>query len=64
MKKFLEILLQSVIIILLIGVTLTICFYSVNETELAMDCATAFSYVILPMLLLAIGIDIKLERAS
>ena len=64
MKRFLEILLQSIIIIMIIGFVFTCLFLSVNENEIAIECVTATAYTILPLLLLAVGIDIKLERAS
>jgi len=64
MKRFLEILLQSIIIIMIIGFVFTCCFISVNETELAIDCVAATAYTILPLFVIAVFIDIKLERAS
>ena len=64
MEKFLMFLLRSMIIILIIGFVFTCCFLSVNEKELAIECVTATAYSILPLFIIAVAIDVILERAS
>lgn len=64
MEKFLMFLLRSMIIILIIGFVFTCCFLSVHEKELAISCVAGTAYAILPMFIIAVIIDIMLERAS
>ena len=59
MLKKLEILLKTIITILLVGVVLTTISLSINESEIALLFAEITCYTVLPLLVIAVSIDVK-----
>ena len=59
MLRKLEILLKVILTILLVGVTLTTISLYINESEIALLFAEVTCYTILPLLVIAISIDVK-----
>lgn len=59
MLKFLEILLKVTLTILLVGITLVIMSFAVNEPKIALMLAGITCYTVLPLLLIAVAIDVK-----
>ena len=59
MIKFLEILLASCIVVVIGGFTLVATSLVVNEPEIAFFLTEITCYITLPMLLIALAIDIK-----
>jgi len=57
--KGLNILLITIFVIILVGFTLTACLLAVNEQEIALQFVTVTSYIALPLLIVAIIIDLK-----
>ena len=61
MLKFLEILLKVTLTILLVGITLVIMAFAVNESEIALMLAGITCYTVLPLLIIAVAIDVKIN---
>ena len=61
MLKFLEILLKVILTIVLVGFTLTTVSLAVNEPEIGLMFASITCYTALPLLLIAVGIDVKIN---
>lgn len=59
MIRFLEILLKVILSIVLIGFTLTTVSLAVNEPEIALFLIEITCYITLPLLLIAVAIDVK-----
>jgi len=59
MIKLLEFLLASCIVVLIGGFTLVATSLVVNETEIALLLTEITCYITLPMLLIAVAIDVK-----
>lgn len=59
MLKTLEILLKVILTILLVGVTLTTISLYINESEIALLFAEITCYTVLPLLVIAVSIDVK-----
>jgi len=58
MLKVLEILLKVILTIVLVGFTLTTVSLAVNESEIFLMFASITCYTALPLLLVAIAIDV------
>ena len=61
MIKKLEILLKVIFMTVLIGFTLTFLSLFVNEAEIAMMFASITCCIALPLLLIAVAIDVKIN---
>jgi len=59
MLRKLEILLKVILAILLVGVTLTTISLYINESEVALLFAGITCYTVLPLLIIAVAIDVK-----
>jgi hypothetical protein len=59
MLKKLEILLRVILTIILVGFTLVIMSLIVNEPEIALMLAGITCYTALPLLIIAVAIDVK-----
>ena len=61
MIKKLEILLKVIITVIIVGFAFTTMLLAVNESELAFMVASVTSCISLPLLLIAIGMDVKIR---
>lgn len=59
MIKFLEFLLASCIVVLIGGFTLTAMSFMFNEPEIGLMFTEITCYIVLPLLFVAIAIDVK-----
>ena len=59
MIKFLEFLLASCIVVLIGGFTLTAMSFMFNEPEIGLMFTKITCYIVLPLLFVAIAIDVK-----
>lgn len=61
MLKVLEVLLKIILSVLIIGFMLTFVSLWVNECEIALAIASVTSYICLPLLFIAVAIDVKIN---
>jgi hypothetical protein len=61
MLKVLEVLLKIILSVLIIGFMLTFVSLWVNECEIALAIASVTAYTCLPLLFIAVAIDVKIN---
>jgi hypothetical protein len=64
MKRTLVILQKALLIILLVGLTITSLFAVVNEVELAIETVKVIAAIAFPLFLVAVALEIIVEKKA